>query len=168
MRSRDFRRAGARRICKAKSRTSCNQSALSLSSPEMRKAVAIACCALYATFGSMGGLAHVHDSADHHEESRGLHLDHAHFGNSGAHGHSDHQHSATFDFRHVEHHEGDAVSLTTDAANPGQNTRVAPAIAAARRAIEEPSRSSTTVAQRPNSPRGPPNGNPPRLRGPPA
>ena len=59
----------------------------------MRRTIALGCSALYLVFGFMAGLAHVHESADHHQNSRGLHLDHGHLNDSGDH-----------DFHHDQHH----------------------------------------------------------------
>lgn len=88
----------------------------------MRRLVALSCCALYLAFSFVAGTAHVHRSADHHDEMRGLHLDHAHNGPRTDHGpasHHDHPRREPSASRvaglHVAHHDGDAFQLTVTA-----------------------------------------------------
>ena len=60
----------------------------------MRRILALGCCALYSLFGSVAGLAHVHESDDYHEASLELPLDHGHLSEPGDH-----------DPRHEHHHD---------------------------------------------------------------
>jgi len=135
------------------------------------------CCALYLGFGFVAGMDHVHESAGHHEESRGLHLDHGHLSSSGDHDHQHHDrtHGGTderapgFDARHASHHDDDAVYLNataTRSVDPG--ARLAPAIVSAGTVVDPPSSRFGRDEAMSGSPRDPPRKIPPRLRGPPA
>ena len=128
----------------------------------MRKILALGCCALYLAFGVVAGMAHVHESADHHEESRGLHLDH------------DHAHEAASDqtlriaAATVQHHGGDAFYLNataTQSVDPG--SRETPAIVSDGSALGPPALVPDRVESGSGPPRDPPCKTPPRLRGPP-
>jgi hypothetical protein len=142
----------------------------------MRRTLALGCGALYLVFGFMAGLAHVHESADHHQEYRGLHVDHGHLNDSGDHDHH-HGHSREaasgheeqIHARHADHHDGDAIHLNTTASlTLDSNARVMPAIVSASTVIDPPSSSSELDETFSRQPRYPPRKIPPRLRAPPA
>jgi hypothetical protein len=142
----------------------------------MRRLVALGCCALYLAFGATADLAHVHQSADHHEESRGVHRDHRHLSapvDHHHHGHHEHgdveQGELPIGARHAAHHEGDVVYLTATAVRSQQSiARTMPAIVSTGTAIE-PSLPVTSREGVPaTQPRDPPRKIPPRLRAPPA
>jgi len=140
----------------------------------------LGCCALYLLFGSVAGLAHVHESADHHQESRGLHLDHGHLDDPDGHDrhHGHHHYHATESAREpatrtaggrVEHHDNDALYLNA-AANRSVLPKIfqMPAVVSAREVVDPPpqvfDRGDSTTGQ----PRDPPRKTLPRLRAPPA
>jgi len=134
----------------------------------LRGILALGCCALHLAFGFTAGLAHVHGAADHHEQSRGLHLDHAHLtGDPGEHRH-DAPRDLEVDTRHVDHHEGDAVYLNATAASVLASARVLPAVLPALPAVDRPLGTPEIRMARPSRPRDPPPKIPPRLRAPPA
>jgi hypothetical protein len=144
----------------------------------MRRVLAVGCCALYLSFGFVAGLAHVHESADHHDEPRGLHLDHGHLGESADqrrhHEHThDHAHGgdrpARTTARHADHHDGDAVYLSAAAARVlDSSVRPMPASVYVGTVTDPPlpvSKRNDVVTARP---RDRPTKTPPRLRAPPA
>jgi hypothetical protein len=139
----------------------------------MRRIFVTGLCALYLAFGSVAGLAHVHEAAGHHEESRGVHLDHAHVDHHVDHHHADSRTGrddagVQTDSQHVDHHIGDAVYLSQSAIRSLPNVRVLPTIVSDGPAIESPSLVSEFEGDRPGRPRDPPGKIPPRLRAPPA
>lgn len=142
----------------------------------MRKILVLGCCAVYLTFGFVAGAAHVHESADHHEEMRGLHLDHAHLDDSADHrreGHVGHGWpeggDRRIDARHVGHHDGDALYLTAKALRSlDSGLRVMPVTVSVGATIDPPTGSSDRTDELPNQLRGPPRKGPTRLRAPPA
>ena len=135
----------------------------------------LGCCAAYLAFGFVAGAAHVHESADHHAQTRGLHLDHAHLGDSADH---DHEHNARhespggdvrFDTRHVGHHDGDALYLSATALRSiDSSLRLMPATVSAGVTFEPPSAMSDCDETMADPPRGPPRRSPTRPRAPPA
>ncbi len=137
----------------------------------MRRLLALCCCAVYLAFGFVAGAAHVHESADHHEASGGLHLDHTHFGDG-----VDHHGRATpdngearVDARHVGDHDGDALYLTATARctlDPG--LRVTPATVSVDAAFDLPALILVRSDELSDHLRGPPRNGPTRLRAPPA
>jgi ABC-type Zn2+ transport system substrate-binding protein/surface adhesin len=127
----------------------------------MRKLLVLGCCALYLSFGSMAGVAHVHESADHHDGARGIHLDHGHLSDSSDHDHDDHH-------RHTDHHDDDAVYLEATAARPlDSSVRLMPAVVSVDAWVDPPSRPSNCDEAVTSQPRDPPRKFPPRLRAPP-
>jgi len=140
----------------------------------------VGCCALYLAFGFVAGMAHVHESADHHEEPRGLHLDHGHLGESKGHDHHhEHPHDRTHGVagdhaariagRHADHHEGDAVYLNATAARSfDSSVHPTPEIVHVGAVIDPSSPASPRDDAVTTQPRDPPRKNPPRLRAPPA
>ena len=97
---------------------------------------AIAGSAASWAFGFVVGAAHVHEAGDHHAELRGLHLDHSHLGETAGHSHHAHHTHAhagagpSFDGRHMEHHEGDALYLTVPAQRSLESAQAPPAMVA--------------------------------------
>jgi hypothetical protein len=142
----------------------------------MRRILALGCCAAYLVFGFVAGAAHVHESADHHEDMRGLHLDHAHLGESSDHGPAGHhEHGSSenghvrVDVRHVGHHDGDALYLTATALRSlDSGLRVMPSIVSVGGTIDPPASSSIRSDELPGQRRGPPSNGPTRPRAPPA
>jgi hypothetical protein len=138
----------------------------------MRGILALGSCALCLAFGFVAGVAHVHESADHHENSRGLHLDHTHLDHPSDHDHVHGSHGKDqdgLDVRHPDHHEGDAVYLNgtaTRSFEPGP--RPVNAIVSVGAVAESPSMTSDRHTAVTAQPRDPPHKIPPRLRGPPA
>lgn len=134
----------------------------------VRRILTLGLCAAYLAFGSVAGVAHIHGAAGHHQESRGVHLDHAHLDDHG-HGHARNHDDGTRDpGRHVDHHEGDAVDVPASAIVRLPNVRVFPAIAAAETTIDHSSLTRETGQDRPSQPSEPRRKIPPRLRAPPA
>jgi len=132
----------------------------------MRRILALGCCVLYLVFGFVAGAAHLHESADHHAESRGLHLDHAHVGHATGHEHGS---SAHFDARHVAHHDGDVLYLSATALRSlDGNTRLMPATVAVGATVDPPTATSDHDATRPGHSRAPPRSSRTRPRAPPA
>jgi ABC-type Zn2+ transport system substrate-binding protein/surface adhesin len=130
----------------------------------MRRLLVLGCCALYLSFGSMAGLAHVHESADHHDGSRGIHLDHGHLSDS-----SDHEHENDHDRRHTDHHDGDAVYLEATAARSlDSSVRPMTEIVSLDAWVDPPSSTSNCDEAVTSQPRDPPRKFLPRLRAPPA
>ena len=118
----------------------------------------------------------MHESADHHEESRGLHLDHAHLGKA-----ADHEPAGRpepiapknggvgIDARHVGHHDGDTLYLTATALRSlDSSLRVMPATVSVVTTIDPPELSSVRSDELPDQLRGPPRKGPTRPRAPPA
>lgn len=142
----------------------------------MRRILALGCCAAYLVFGFVAGAAHVHESADHHREMRGLHLDHAHLGQASDHepaGHHQHGSPENGDVRgearHVGHHDGDALYLTATALRSlNSSLRVMPATVPGGGTIDPPALISVRSDELPNQRRGPPRNGPARPRAPPA
>ncbi len=141
----------------------------------MRRILAVGCCALILTFGFVAGTAHMHESADHHEDSRGVHLDHIHVDDLDDHGHgyasSDEgdEEQVRFGVRHDAHHEGDVVYLDAAAVRPlGSRLRLIPATVSAGVSIDP----HLVVTQRdeaiPDQPGDPPLTSRLRPRAPPA
>jgi hypothetical protein len=120
----------------------------------------------------MAGAAHLHESADHHEESRGLHLDHTHLSDSADHGHghdSPHDGHARLDGRHVGHHGGDVLYLSaTTLRLLDSSLRSLPAAVSVGATIDPPSAIEDRVAAMPGRPRDPPPQDRTRPRAPPA
>ena len=136
----------------------------------MRRILALGCCAAYLVFGFVAEAAHVHESADHHEDMRGLHLDHAHLGEA-----SDHEPvspengDVRVDARHVGHHDGDALYLTaTTLRSLASGLRVMPATVSVGGTIDPPALISVRSDELPNQWRAPPGNSPARPRAPPA
>ena len=132
----------------------------------MRRILAVGCCALILTFGFVAGTAHMHESADHHEDSRGVHLDHIHGYDSSDEGDEE---QVRFGVRHDAHHEGDVVYLDAAAVRPlGSRLRLIPATVSAGVAIDP----HLVVTQRdeamPDQPGDPPLTSRLRPRAPPA
>jgi hypothetical protein len=142
----------------------------------MRRLLALGCCAVYLVFGFVAGAAHVHESADHHEDMRGLHLDHAHLGEAADHepaGHHEPVSSENGDVRvdalHVRHHDGDALYLTATALRSlDSGLRVLPATVSVGATIDPPGLISVRSDELPDQLTGPPRNGPTRLRAPPA
>jgi hypothetical protein len=118
----------------------------------MRGIFVLGCCALYVAFGFVAGAAHLHESADHHAELRGLHLDHVHLG-------AGHEQE-----RHLEHeppHDGDVLYLSATALRSlDANVRLMPATIAFGATIDPPS----TMSDRDDALAGRPRDPPPRIR----
>ena len=140
----------------------------------MRRFLALGCCAVYLAFGFVAGAAHVHESADHHEETRGLHLDHVHLGGSHkqeshlGHGSSE-DGDARIDARQVGHHDGDALYLTATALRSFDSSlRLMPATVSVGATVDPHSASSDRDETMPDQMRGPPRKGPTRPRPPPA
>lgn len=142
----------------------------------MRRLVALSCCALYLAFSFGAGTAHVHRAADHHDEMRGLHLDHAHFGHGTDHGpdgHHEHTHSEPSEHRvdglHVAHHDGDALELNVTARRMSDSgLRVTPATVVTTVTVEAPSFVALRRGESSDPLRGPPSRGPFPARAPPA
>lgn len=101
------------------------------------------CCALSLTFGLMAGVAHVHESADHHTASAGVHLDHIHVDEPGDHGHDhgtrDEHDPGPFgiDILRAAHHEADVVYLEATAVRPaGSSLRLISATVSAGETVD--------------------------------
>jgi hypothetical protein len=128
----------------------------------MRRILALGCCALYLAFGFVAGAAHLHESADHHAESRGLHLDHTHVGNS-----ADHQQEPRIE--NESSHDGDVVYLSAPALRSiDSGVRLMPATVAVGATIDPPSTISDWDQEMPRRPRDPPRTTRIRPRAPPA
>ena len=142
----------------------------------MRRILALGCCAAYLVFGFVAGAAHVHESADHHEDMRGLHLDHAHLGEASEHEPAGHYEPGSpengdvcVDARHVGHHDGDALYLTATALRSlDLGLRVMPATVSVGGTIDPPALISLRSDELPDQLRRPPNYGPTRPRAPPA
>jgi hypothetical protein len=146
----------------------------------MRRVLSVSCCALYLAFGLVAGLAHQHASADHHAALQGLHLDHDHLGESRHREHHHDHHPGSGDpdavdrlaspaARYVDHHDGDAVSLSATAARSvDPSVRPVPAIVSPGVVIDPPPAASDRAAILAGQPRDPPREDPPRPRAPPA
>ena len=125
----------------------------------MRKILALGCCALYLAFGIVAGAAHWHESADHHAESRGLHLDHAHLGDT-----DDHEHPG-----HPSPHDGDVLYLSATALRSlDSSVRLMPATVSVGATIDPPAAMSERDEAAPGQQRDPPQENRIRPRAPPA
>ena len=137
----------------------------------MRRILTLGLCALYLAFGSVAGLAHVHGPSGHHEESRGLHVDHAHLKHADDHAHEhtgDGDGGALLAHGHVDHHDGDAAEVSASAVRWHPNVRSLPAIVSVGSVIDRPSLTRKTAGEGPSHPWKPPRKIPPRLRAPPA
>lgn len=142
----------------------------------MRRLLALSCCALYLAFGSIAGVAHVHRAADHHDEMRGLHVDHAHLGHATRHVSDEHHQRARskpsesrVEGLHVAHHDDDALQLRVTArrlSDPG--LRVIPATVVATATVDAPSFVSLRRGESSDPLRGPPRECPVPARAPPA
>lgn len=142
----------------------------------MRRLLALGCCAAYLAFGFLAGAAHVHEAAGHHDEMRGLHLDHTHVGmgsgHEGAVRHEagpPHDGGAHLDAQHIEHHDGDALYLNATAqrsVDPG--LRLLPAMVAVGAILDPPATVSVYRNELSDPLRGPPRTGPTAPRGPPA
>jgi hypothetical protein len=130
----------------------------------MRRILALGCCALYLAFGFVAGAAHLHGSTDHHEETRGLHLDHVHLGDSDDRGH-DHQRR----LGHESTHDEDVLYLSATALRSiDSSLRLMPATVSVAATIEPPGAMSDRDEAILRQPRDPPRKNRPRPRAPPA
>ena len=142
----------------------------------MRAILALGCCGLYLAFGLTAGFAHLHESDNHHAESRGLHLDHAHLGDLADHGHgrhfgheSPHAGDARPDSPHIGHHDDDVLFLNTPALRSLDPTlRLLPATVSVVATIDCSWPMSGGDEATPAQPRDPPPGSPARPRAPPA
>ncbi len=137
----------------------------------MRRLLALGCCAAYLAFGFVAGAAHVHESADHHQEMRGLHLDHTHLGETVDHHEpeSPENGDARFDAQYVGDHDGDALYLTATArCTLDPCLRVMPAIVPVGATFDLPSLIFVRGDELSDHLRGPPRNGPTRLRAPPA
>jgi hypothetical protein len=142
----------------------------------MRRLLALGCCAVYLVFGLVAGAAHVHESADHHEESGGLHLDHTHLGEDAGHEPAGHHEPVSpengdprVDARQVGQHDGDVIYLTATALRSlDSGLRVMPATVSVDAAIDPPGWISARSDELPDQLRGPPRYGPTRPRAPPA
>lgn len=128
----------------------------------MRRLLALGCCAAHLAFGLVAAGAHVHPAADHHEEMRGLHLDHVHWGETG-HGHTtDHGPANTdegtrLDARHIGHHGGAALYLSVAAGRSHDSIpRTLPALIVVDAAVEPPATVRMRPSELPCPLRGPP------------
>lgn len=133
--------------------------------PSMRRVLAIGCCALWLGFGSLAGLAHVHHSYDHHDDSRGFHLDHSHLAHAEDHDHGDLH--LTPD-HHVNHHGENVAYLSDGAIRAAHGARLLPALVPAAPTVESTASSAEALTGRPCKPREPPERFLPDLRAPPA
>jgi len=141
----------------------------------MRRFLALSCCAAYLAFGLVAGVAHQHQSADHHAQSRGLHVDHAHMGHSAEHGRQHrHQHPSPHDggarseVGHVEHHEGDALYVNAPVMRSLDSTvLLVPATAASTAVVDPPDIMRIHRQAPPRQPKDPPRKRPTRRRAPP-
>ena len=142
----------------------------------MRRILALGCCAAYLVFGFVAGAAHVHESADHHEEMRGLHLDHAHLGEEPDHEPAGHHEpgspengEVSVGAGHVGHHDGDVFHLTATVLRSfDSGLRVMPAAVSVGATIDSPALISVRSDEPPHQLRGPPRNGPTRPRAPPA
>ena len=142
----------------------------------MRRLLALGCCAAYLAFGFTAGVAHVHDAADHHDEMRGLHLDHDHLGEVADHGPTGHRHPASpgageahLGTRHIDHHERDALYLNVTAqCLVDSGLRVAPAVLVVAATTDSAIAVSGLRSERQGPQRGPPGADPTPSRAPPA
>ena len=142
----------------------------------MRKPMALSCCVLYLAFSSIAGSAHVHRAADHHDELRGLHLDHGHIGHAteddpGRHHHprSSEPGEARTKGLHIEQHDGDALELRVTAQRPSApGLRVMPATVVMSARVEAPSFVRCRSTESSDPLRGPPCRSPVPARAPPA
>ncbi|NIM02257.1 MAG: hypothetical protein GTN89_16140 [Acidobacteria bacterium] len=139
----------------------------------MRRLGAIACCLACLAFGLVAGAPHVHEAGDHHDEMRGLHLDHTHPGEAPHghhHGFHDHGHGESqTGVRHVEHNHGDAVYLTVVASRTvGSGPRDLPVTVSVVATVEDPVSRSARLCEQQECLRGPPQKRPTPSRAPPA
>ena len=142
----------------------------------MRKILTLGCCALCLTFGFVAEALHVHESADHHEESRGLHVDHMHLGDSSEHSleHQQGNESPRHDDSRLGvvndgHHDGDALYVSGPAIRSfASSLRLMPATVSVGFATEPPSAMSDSDQAMPGQPRDPPRKSRLRPRAPPA
>jgi len=142
----------------------------------MRKILALGCCVFSLAFGFVAGAAHVHESADHHEEPRGLHLDHVHLGDSAgreqerqSRHESPHDGDARLDPWHVDHHDGDVLYLSATAIRSiDSSLRLMPTTVSMGATIDPSSAMSDRDDAMPGQPRDPPRKSRTRPRAPPA
>ena len=144
----------------------------------MRRFLALGSGAVYLALGFVAGAAHVHEAGDHHDEMRGLHIDHAHVGAATGRGHAHpHPHGSApahdagtpVDADHVEHHEGDALCLTVTAQRSiDLGAGLSPAWIAVGRTIDDVVPVSVRLTREADRPRGPPGKGPTPPRAPPA
>lgn len=132
----------------------------------MRRLLAFGCCAVYLVFGFVAGVAHVHESAGHPEDTHGLHVDHAHLDSAVDHGPAGHHEPAS-----PENGDGrvDSLHLTAMALRSFDTSqRVLPATLSVGGTIEPPGRVSVRGEDLPQQRGEPPRSGPTRLRAPPA
>jgi hypothetical protein len=128
----------------------------------MRRLLALGCCALYLAFGFVAGAAHLHESADRHAESRGLHLDHTHSGHSA-------DHEKERKLGNESRHDGDVLYLCAIAIRSiDSSLRLMPATVSVAATIDPPGPMSDRHEAILRQPRDPPRKNRPRPRAPPA
>lgn len=153
----------------------------------MRRPFAAGCCALYLVFGFVSGLGHVHAESHERHQSRGLHLDHHHLGDRGAHHHGDAAPGEVHGSRSgspagpsgepepdrgarsADHPGADALKLGADAVrSAAPMPRTTPALVTV--TIPLPERGPSERCEEATSPipRAPPKKAPARLRAPPA
>ena len=134
----------------------------------MRRIFAVGLCAWTLTLSSVASLAHVHETAGHHEEVRGLHVDHAHLDHDHGESPTRRDTGPQADNRRIDHDADDAVYLAGSAARLLSDIRVLPAMQSVGPALDRPKQSSWCERTRLRQPRDRPEKIPPRLRGPPA
>jgi hypothetical protein len=136
----------------------------------MRRLVVLGGGVAYLMFGVLSGAAHVHESADHHAQARGLHLGHVHLGHAAGHEPEGHRRNSDrrATARHVEHHDADAVYLTATVLAPGSGPRAMPATVSVGAALDPPVSMPLGADERPRWLRGPPRRGPTPPRAPPA
>ena len=138
----------------------------------MRRLLVFGCCAAYLAFGFVAGAAHKHGAADHHAELRGLHLDHAHLGESSGHGPT-HSHrrapgGARTGAQHLGHHDGDALYVNVIAHRSLESgPSVVPATVTVGAVIDPPALPPVRRDELPVQLSGPPRGSPIPPRAPP-
>lgn len=132
----------------------------------MRKILALGCCVLHLALGVVAGTAHVHDADRHHAGSSGLHLDHAHLGETHA---DPSDGAARLDARHTGDHDGDVLYLSATAIRSiDASIRSMPAIVTVSAMLDPAASMLGRDEARSGQPRDPPRPSRVRPRAPPA
>jgi hypothetical protein len=136
----------------------------------MRRVLAIVCCAIWLGYGSLAGIAHIHHAAGDHHVSMGLHLDHTHIDHATDPGH-DHGHLLLTDElcpEQADHHGHGIAYMSDGAVWLPHGAKLLPALLPAAPMVESVPTWIASITARPDNPRDPPDRLLPLLRAPPA